>query len=86
MASNTIGGALQPAVVLQLLKFSPKWAVTEGEISNLSPTLSFGRQAAEGKAEERLQIAKSLLDILDDHTIAAKTGLRLDEINKLRHP
>jgi predicted transposase/invertase (TIGR01784 family) len=41
---------------------------------------------AEGKAEERLKIAKSLLDILDDHTIAAKTGLRLDEINKLRHP
>jgi predicted transposase/invertase (TIGR01784 family) len=41
---------------------------------------------AEGQAEERLKIAKSLLDILDDDTIAAKTGLRLDEINKLRHP
>jgi predicted transposase/invertase (TIGR01784 family) len=41
---------------------------------------------AKGKAEERLKIAKSLLDILDDDTIAAKTGLRLDEINKLRHP
>ena len=41
---------------------------------------------AKGKAEERLKIAKSLLDILDDDTIAAKTGLQPDEINKLRHP
>jgi predicted transposase/invertase (TIGR01784 family) len=41
---------------------------------------------AKGKAEERLKIAKSLLDILDDDTIAAKTGIQPDEINKLRHP
>ena len=45
---------------------------------------------AEGKAEGELakakEIAKSLLDLLDDDTIAAKTGLPRDEINILRHP
>jgi predicted transposase/invertase (TIGR01784 family) len=44
---------------------------------------------AEGKAEGELakakEIAKSLLDLLDDDTIAAKTGISRDEINILRH-
>jgi predicted transposase/invertase (TIGR01784 family) len=37
-------------------------------------------------AEERakLQVAKNLLDILDDETIALKTGLDIKEIKKLR--
>jgi len=43
---------------------------------------------AKGKAEGELakakEIAKSLLDLLDDDTIAAKTGLPRDEINILR--
>ncbi len=38
------------------------------------------------RAEERLKIAKALLDLLDDDTIAAKTGISRDEINILRHP
>jgi uncharacterized protein YerC len=37
------------------------------------------------RAEERLKIAKALLDLLDDDTIAAKTGISRDEINLLRH-
>ena len=37
-------------------------------------------------AEKRgkLEVAKNLLDILDDETIALKTGLSIDEIRKLR--
>lgn len=32
----------------------------------------------------RLEVAKNLLDILDDKTIAIKTGLNIEEIKKLR--
>ena len=38
----------------------------------------------EGKKEERLHVAINLLDVLDDATIAGKTGLFLDEVEKLR--
>lgn len=47
-------------------------------------------KTAEKKAEKRAEkkareeIAKNLLDILDNETISAKTGLSLDEIQKLR--
>ena len=36
------------------------------------------------KKEAKLEIAKNLLDILDDETIAIKTGLDIEEIKKLR--
>ena len=39
----------------------------------------------EGKKEERLHVAINLLDVLDDATtIAGKTGLPLEEVEKLR--
>ncbi|MGL5647778.1 MAG: hypothetical protein ACRDDY_08000 [Clostridium sp.] len=40
----------------------------------------------EENAEKRgkLEVAKNLLDILDDETIVAKTGLDIEEIKKLR--
>ena len=38
----------------------------------------------EGKKEERLHVAINLLDVLDDDTIAEKTGLPLEEVEKLR--
>ena len=36
------------------------------------------------KIEEKLEIAKNLLDILDNETIAQKTGLGIEEVKKLR--
>ena len=36
------------------------------------------------RKEERLQVALNFLDVLDNATIAAKTGLPLEEIEKLR--
>lgn len=38
-------------------------------------------------AEKRktIEIAKNLLDVLDDKTIALKTGLNIKEIKKLRN-
>ncbi len=41
-----------------------------------------GEQQGEKKA--RITIAKSLLDILDLETIAEKTGLSMEELNKLK--
>jgi transcription initiation factor IIE alpha subunit len=41
---------------------------------------------AEGELAKAKEIAKALLDLLDDDTIAAKTGISRDEINILRHP
>ena len=38
----------------------------------------------EGEKNKAIEIAKSLLDVLDVDTIALKTGLSTDEINKLR--
>ena len=38
----------------------------------------------EGEKNKALEIAKSLLDVLDIETIALKTGLSIDEINKLK--
>lgn len=45
---------------------------------------SYGIGKLKGRAEERLHLAINLLDVLDDATIAGKTGLSLEEIEKLR--
>lgn len=39
---------------------------------------------AEGQREKALDIARSLLDVLDVETISAKTGLSVDELRQLR--
>jgi predicted transposase/invertase (TIGR01784 family) len=41
-----------------------------------------GRQ--EGMREKALEIAKQLLDVLDDQKISEKTGLTLEDIQQLR--
>lgn len=38
----------------------------------------------EGRKEERLSIARNLLDILDNETIALKTGLSINDVENLR--
>ena len=38
----------------------------------------------EGKRERSIEIAKNLLDILDDDIISLKTGLDIKEVKKLR--
>ena len=39
----------------------------------------------EGAKQEKILIAKNLLDVLDDETISNKTGLSLKEIKELRN-
>ena len=38
---------------------------------------------AKGRKEEKFEIAKNLIDILDIETISNKTGLSIEEIKKL---
>ena len=38
----------------------------------------------QGAKIEKIEIAKKLLDVLDDETISLKTGLSLEEVEKLR--
>jgi predicted transposase/invertase (TIGR01784 family) len=38
----------------------------------------------EGRLQEKIEIAKNLLDVLPVEIIAQKTGLSVDEINKLK--
>jgi len=38
----------------------------------------------ETRKQDKIEIAKNLMDILDDETIALKTGLTIDEVSKLR--
>ena len=39
----------------------------------------------QGKMQEKINIAKSLLDVLDDETIAVKTGFSEEEVKQLRN-
>ena len=56
------------------------------KISALSNAEEKGREQGleEGKLLERINIAKNLLDVLDNETISLKTGLSVQEIEKLR--
>ena len=53
------------------------------EISALSKAKEEGIE--QGAKEEKILIAKNLLDILDDRIISEKTGLSLEEVRQLRN-
>lgn len=63
----------------------------ELELYNLREKSFLDKVSALSEAEEKgqrkkaVEIAKNLLDILDNETIASKTGLRIEEIEKLRN-
>ena len=46
------------------------------------PVYTKGKE--KGQMEEKIAIARSLLDILDDKTISQRVGLELEEVKKLR--
>ncbi|HFQ80343.1 MAG TPA: hypothetical protein ENK33_03115, partial [Desulfobacterales bacterium] len=39
---------------------------------------------AQGEKQKAIEIARNLIDILDSQTIAARTGLSLEEVNSLK--
>ena len=52
------------------------------EISALSYAEEKGIQ--KGVKQEKIEIAKNLLDVLDDETISVKTGLSMEEVTGIR--
>ena len=44
----------------------------------------FNEGIEEGKVEKQREIAKNLLDVLNDQIIAEKCGLSLEEVKQLR--
>jgi predicted transposase/invertase (TIGR01784 family) len=57
-------------------------AYDDGEKIGLEKGEKIGLE--KGRKIEKLEIAKSLLDILDIETISLKTGLNMEEINQLK--
>ena len=60
--------------------------LTEGMAKGLTEGMEKGltEGIAKGEKKKAMQIARNLLDVLDDKTISEKTGLDQDEIAKLR--
>lgn len=58
----------------------------EGRVEGRAKGLEEGKikGKAEGRKEKGIEIAKNLLDILDDETIALKTGVDIEDVKKLR--
>ena len=42
------------------------------------------RELQKGIKQGKIEVAKNLLDVLDDETIALKTGLDFEEVKRLR--
>lgn len=71
---------------LRDLKNSEETARLEGHLAGLQEGLEQGLQEGleKGKLAEKLGIARNLLDVLDDETIALKTGLTPGQVRALR--
>lgn len=63
-------------------------ALNEAERKGIQKGLEKGREEGkeegEGERNKAIEIAKNLLDILDDETISLKTGLTIKQIKVLR--
>ena len=57
-------------------------AKAEGIKEGIKEGMKKGRK--QGQEEKSIEIAKNLLDVLDDETISLKTGLTIDKIKELR--
>jgi hypothetical protein len=62
-----------------------KYSDIEKEVAHMVKTFIDPKIQEEARKEERIIIAKNLLDVLDVETIAKKIGLTVDEIEKLKH-
>ena len=63
------------------LDFAKETGMEEGIEKGIKKGMEKGIE--KGKREEKIQIAKSLLDVLDIETISVKTGLSIEEIEKI---
>ena len=59
-----------------------KLAIQKADVDGFNKGLEQGLE--QGEKKKQLEIAKNLLDILDDKTISVKTGLEIETIKELR--
>jgi predicted transposase/invertase (TIGR01784 family) len=68
------------------MTYEQRQKALKDKISMLSGAMEEGIQQGiqQGIKQEKIVIAKNLLDVLNDETISLKTGLTIEEVNKLR--
>ena len=52
--------------------------------SRLNEVSALAYAEEKGAKKEKVEIAKNLLDVLDDEIISLKTGLSVEEVNQIR--
>jgi predicted transposase/invertase (TIGR01784 family) len=67
---------------LKALSLAVKQGEEKGRLLGKQEGIELGKE--QGKLEERLAIARNLLNVLDNETIAVKTGLNVEQIEGLR--
>ncbi len=70
------------AVRMTVDQIRQKYYEQKGEEKGIKKGIQKGIQ--EGEYKKAIEVARNLLDVLDDETISLKTGLSIDEIKKLR--
>ena len=65
------------------MAYMKKKAMEEGIVQGIQQGIEKGIE--QGIEQQKNKIAKSLLDVLDDETIAEKTGLTINQIKELRN-
>ena len=70
----------------EMFIYDQQGAISLGRAEGRAEGLAEGRAEglAEGQGEEKLAIARQLLDLLNDDTISQTTGLSIDDIQNLR--
>ena len=70
----------------ELLEYDQYLDIWRSETSRIESALADGKTIGkeEGKNEEKIEIARKLLDILDTEIIAQKTGLSIEQVQKLK--
>ncbi len=78
--------SIQKLAILKATNDGLKQGLEEGLEQGLEEGLEQGREQGleQGMEEKSIEIAKNLLDILDDETISSKTGLSIEIIQSLR--
>ncbi len=76
------GGAVRMTVDQIRQKYYEQKGKEVGIQEGMQKGMQKGKE--EGLKEGKIEIAKNLLDVLDDETISLKTGLSVDEVRKLR--
>lgn len=71
---------------INVMNYAKEEATRKGKEIGKEIGIEIGREEGreEGIRQRSIEIATSLLDVLDDKTIALKTGLSVDDISKIR--